>query len=182
MDIEYKLCKRFQKYKNYFRLLLVQTDSYQNKKYINLKEKFNESMYNFHKYNLKLITYKKKDIQFKIGLIGYDGKLKKIYKNFSKKQILDNIKSMPMGEKESKIKNKGLSLYEDYNPKTTLKGLGFKDEKTALYTIKAIKDKPVKYQKSVIITMYNRAKYHPNQTENMRKAMNIFHKWIKNKK
>lgn len=182
MDIEYKQCKRFQKYKNYFRLLLVQTDSYQNKKYINLKEKFNKSMYNFHKYNLKLITYKKKDIQFKIGLIGYDGKLKKIYKNFNKKKILDNIKSMPMGEKESKIKNKGLSLYENYNPKTTLKGLGFKDEKTALHTIEAIKDKPIKYQKSVIITMYNRAKYHPNQTVDMRKAMKIFDRWIKNKK
>lgn len=182
MDIKYKSCKRFIKYKNYFRLLLVQTDSYQNKKYINLKEKFNESMYNFHKYNLKLVTYKKKDIQFKIVLIGYDGKLKKIYKNFSKKQILDNIKSMPMGEKESKTKNKGLSLYEDYNPKTTLKGLGFKDEKTALHTIEVIKDKPVKYQKSVVITMYNRAKYHPNQTENMRKAMKIFDKWMKNKK
>ena len=177
MDIEYKLVKDFKNIK-LFRLLLVQTDSctkvYQSKKN-------SMKICILYKYKLKLIAIKK-DIQFKIGLIGYDGKLKKKYKNFSKKQILDNIKSMPMGEKESKIKNKGLSLYENYNPKTTLKGLGFKDEKTALHTIEAIKEKPIKYQKSVIITMYNRAKYHPNQTEDMRKAMKIFNKWIKNKR
>ena len=36
---------------------------------------------------------------------------------------------MPLGH----LKNKNLinlSLYEDYNPKTTIKGLGFKDKKT----------------------------------------------------
>ena len=87
-----------------------------------------------------------------------------------------------MGKIESKLKinKKGLSLYEDYNPKTTVKGLGFKDEKTAIQTIKLIKNKPLNYQKNVINTMYYRAKYHPNQTQNMRKAMKIFKKWLNN--
>ena len=28
--------------------------------------------------------------------------------------------------------------------------------------------------------MYNRAKYHPYQTEDMKKAMKVFEKWLKN--
>ena len=37
------------------------------------------------------------------------------------------------------------------------------------------------YQKQVVNTMYNRAKYHPKQTNNMREAMKIFSIWLKNK-
>ena len=57
-------------------------------------------------------------------------------------------------------------------------GTGFKNEETALKTIKLIKDKPKKYQFSVIQTMYNRAKYHPHQTNDMKKAMKIYKKWL----
>ena len=34
------------------------------------------------------------------------------------------------------------------------------------------------YQKQVVNTMYNRAKYHPYQTEDMREAMKVFEKWL----
>jgi hypothetical protein len=34
----------------------------------------------------------------------------------------------------------------------------------------------------VVNTMYNRAKYHANQTDGMRDAMKIFKKWLNNKK
>lgn len=182
MDANYKKCKRYLKYKNSFRLLLVQTPDYENKEYLKLKNSYDTNMYNYHKFNIKLIPYKKKIYKFKIGLIGYDGTLKKIYHRFNKSKIINDIKSMPIGELESKVNKKRLSLYEDYNPKTTIKGLGFKNEKTALNTIEIIKNKPIKYQKSVINTMYYRAKHHPKQTKDMKKAMIIFKRWINNKK
>lgn len=180
MDANYEKCKRYLKHKNSFRLLLVQTPNYDYVEYIKLKNEYDKNMYDFHKYNIKLITYKNKNYDFKIGLVGYDGELKKVYKKFNKLKIIGDIKKMPIGEKESKVNKKALSLYEDYNPKTTVKGLGFKDEKTAIQTIKLIKNKPLNYQKNVINTMYYRAKYHPNQTQNMRKAMKIFKKWLNN--
>lgn len=179
MDVEFKKCKRYLKYKNSYRLLLIQTPEYDNKDYLKLKKSYDENMYNYHKFNIKLITYKNKKYSFKIGLIGYDGNLKKVYYYFSKSNIINNIKSMPIGEKEAKLNKKGLSLYEDYNPSSTLQGLGFKDKQTALNTIKKIKDKPIKYQKSVINTMLYRAKYHPHQTQEMKEAIKIFEKWIK---
>jgi hypothetical protein len=72
-----------------------------------------------------------------------------------------------------------MSLYEDKHPKTSLKGTGYKDEKKALETINMIKNKNIVYQFQIINTMYNRAKYHSNQTVNMRKAMKIFKIWLK---
>jgi hypothetical protein len=72
-------------------------------------------------------------------------------------------------------KNK-LSLYADYNPKTTIKGLGFKNKEKALYTIDKIKNKSIEYQKRVIITMINRAKYHPYKNNDMKEAIKIFKK------
>lgn len=35
------------------------------------------------------------------------------------------------------------------------------------------------YQKQVVITMYNRAKYHPHQTQTMLEAMKIYSQWMK---
>ena len=46
--------------------------------------------------------------------------------------------------------------------------------KKALYTINKIKDKDIKYQKNIIITMLNRAKYHPYKTKEMNDAIDIF--------
>lgn len=179
MDANYEKCKRYLKHKNSFRLLLVQTPNYDYVEYTKLKNEYNKNMYNFHKYNIKLITYKNKNYDFKIGLVGYDGELKKVYKKFNKLKIIEDIKKMPIGEKESKINKKALSLYEDYNPKTTMKGLGFKNKETALLTIEKIKTRPLKYQKSVINTMLYRSTYHPSQTKEMRDAMKIFKKWKK---
>tara|TARA_B100000925_G_scaffold193020_1_gene146071 strand:+ start:378 stop:629 length:252 start_codon:yes stop_codon:yes gene_type:complete len=73
-------------------------------------------------------------------------------------------------------------LYTDKNPKTTIKGLGFKDEKKAKDTLKKIKKKSLTYQKQVVITMYYRAKYHPHKNSEMKKAMLVFEKWMKKNK
>jgi len=72
-----------------------------------------------------------------------------------------------------------MELYSNLHPKTTMKGTGFKNEKKALETIEIIKYRSPKYQFDVINTMYNRARYHPNQTIEMRKAMKIFKDWMK---
>jgi len=80
------------------------------------------------------------------------------------------------------MKKINTSLYEDTHPKTSTKGTGFKDKQKALDTLKIIKDRDIVYQKQVVNTMYNRAKYHPNQTKEMKDAMKVFAKWLdKNK-
>ncbi len=70
------------------------------------------------------------------------------------------------------------SLYEDKHPKSSTKGTGFKDKQKALETLKIIQNRDIIYQKKVVNTMYNRAKYHPHQTDGMREAMKIFNKWL----
>ena len=74
--------------------------------------------------------------------------------------------------------NSKSKLYTDEHPKLSTKGTGFKDEKIALNTIKIISARSLKYQFDVVNTMYNRAKYHPNQTPDMLKAMVIFKRWL----
>lgn len=72
-----------------------------------------------------------------------------------------------------------MDLYSNRHPNRTMKGTGFKDKKTALKTLKLIRFRSPTYQFNVINTMYNRAKYHPHQTSEMRDAMEIFADWIK---
>ena len=56
---------------------------------------------------------------------------------------------------------------------------GFANSVIAKQTLSNIAHLDVTYQKQVVITMYNRAKYHPYQTPDMQKAMSIFAKWLK---
>lgn len=74
--------------------------------------------------------------------------------------------------------SKKAELYNDLHHETSLKNTGFKDEKKAINTINLIKSRSLKYQFDVINTMYFRAKYHPNRTSSMEKAMRIFKKWL----
>ena len=70
------------------------------------------------------------------------------------------------------------SLYEDKHPKKSLKGTGYANKEKALKTLELIKDFNLTYQKQVVITMYNRAKYHKYQTKNMIDAMKVYKKWL----
>ena len=80
-------------------------------------------------------------------------------------------------------KNKiNTSLYEDKHPESSTKGTGFKNKQKALDTLEIIKNRDLKYQKQVVNTMYNRAKYHPYQTQDMKEAMKIFSSWLKKNK
>ena len=56
---------------------------------------------------------------------------------------------------------------------------GFSNKKIAKQTIKNIEKYDKNYQKQVVITMYNRAKFHPYRTKFMVEAMNIFSNWMK---
>lgn len=71
-----------------------------------------------------------------------------------------------------------MSLYSDNHPLTSLKNTGFKNSALALQTIKLVSKRSLKYQYDVINTMYNRAKYHPYQTNEILKAMKIFYTWL----
>jgi hypothetical protein len=72
-----------------------------------------------------------------------------------------------------------MELYSNRHPNRTMKGTGFKDEKTAHKTIQLIRFRSLAYQFNVINTMLNRAKYHPYKTTNMLSAMKVFSSWLK---
>ena len=127
---------------------------------------------------------KKTSNNFAIELFGFDGTKKQTFQNFDSRKIFKIIDKMPMSKvlKNKKIKLLNLSLFSDYNPKTTTYGLGFKNKEKALYTVKAIKKRNLKYQVNVIATMLGRAKKHPYKTKNMRDAIKVFSLWMKNYK
>ena len=129
---------------------------------------------------IKLIS-KKVDNNFSIELFGFDGIKKRAFKSFDSKKIFKIVDKMPMSKvlKNKKIKPLNLSLFSDYNPKTTTKGLGFKNKEKALYTINTIKNRSPKYQVNVIATMLGRAKNHPNKTRDMNDAIKLFSEWMK---
>ena len=171
------------KYRWKCRILLVKTPDYKNQKYKKAKELYQKDIKHFHKRVIKLVT-KKIGKNFLIELFGFDGTKKQTFKNFDSRKIFKNIDQMPMSKilKNKKIKPLNLSLFSDYNPKTTTYGLGFKNKEKALYTVKAIKKRDLKYQVNVIATMLGRAKKHPYKTKNMNAAIKVFSSWIKNYK
>ena len=157
------------------RIILVQTPSYKDQRYIKAKETFQKHIQRFHKRCTKMLSQLADD--FTVKLIGFDGTTKKTYPKLDAKAIIQAIDRMPMGDTRC-----NLSLYADYNPKTTTPGLGFKDKAKAEYTLKKIKGRSEKYQVSVVNTMLGRAKNHPNQTPDMREAIQVFEKWLKQRK
>ena len=171
------------KYRWKCRVLLVKTPDYKNLKYKKAKELYQKDIKYFHKRIIKLIS-KKTGKDFSIELFGFDGMKKQTFKNFVSRKIFKKVDQMPMSKilNNKKIKPLNLSLFSDYNPKTTTYGLGFKDKEKALYTVKAIKNRDLKYQVNVIATMLGRAKKHPHKTKNMNEAIKVFSLWMKNYK
>ena len=168
------------KYKWKCRILLLNTTCYRDNNYKRCKELYQKYIKDFHKRHIKLISNRKKGLKFSIKLIGYDGYLKKEFDTLVPKEIFGLIDSMPMSRdfKSSEIQPLNLSLYSDYKPETTLKGLGFKNKDKAIYTLKAIKGRDNKYQVNVVSTMLGRAKKHPNKTSDMDDAIMVFEKWL----
>ena len=185
------------KYEWKARLLLIETPSYTDKSYIEAKDTYQKFIKDFHKRYLKLITNRNKEFQFNVKLVGFDGTVKKEFKELKDTTATDIIKivdDMPFSKilenkekykkeyqeivKNKKFKPINLSLFSDYNKENTVKGLGFKNKEKAIHTLNVIKDKPIKYQVSVVTTMIGRAKNHPNKTKDMEEALKIFEKWL----
>ena len=165
-----------EKYKWKSRILLVNTPNFKDKSYKKIKKIYQSKIKEFHKRYVKLICKSNKNKNFSINLIGFNGKSKKVVNNLNYKQVFQIIDKMPLNKK---IKPINLSLYSDYNPKTTTHGLGFKNKEKALFTIKTIKNRPIKYQVNVVSTMLGRAKNHPNKTKDMEGAIKVFGNWMK---
>ena len=165
-----------EKYKWKSRILFVSTPNYKEKKYLNVKKIYQEKIKEFHKRYIKLICKNDKKNNFSIELIEFNGELKKKLDKLDYKVVFKTFNKMPLS---NKIKPINLSLFSDYNPKTTTKGLGFKNKEKALYTINTIKNRSTKYQVNVIATMLGRAKNHPNKTNDMNDAIKLFSEWMK---
>lgn len=72
-----------------------------------------------------------------------------------------------------------MNLYSNNkHPETNIKGTGYKDIDAVKKTFELISKRSIIYQKSVIITMYNRAKYHKHITDDMKKGMKLMKKWL----
>ena len=164
------------KYKWKSRILLVSTPNFKDRIYLEAKKIYQDKIKDFHKRYVKLICKIDKREKSSIKLIGFDGKSKKMMDKLDYKIMFKIIDKMPLSKKFKPI---NLSLYSDYNPKTTTQGLGFKNKLKALYTIKTIKNRSIKYQVNVIATMLGRAKNHPNKTVDMEHAIKIFSDWMK---
>lgn len=148
------ICSNFKEYNDFIK---------EKNKTINIK--------NFKEREIKVNT-KKGCEEFEFSIAENNNKIVKLYNYVpSFKEI---YKYFPV-KKET---DANYSLYSNDNPDKSL-SVGFKDEKTAKDTIDKIKKKSLGYQMKVILTMYNRAKYHPHQTPDMKKAMKIFNNWLK---
>ena len=165
-----------EKYKWKSRILFVSTPNYKEKKYLNVKKIYQKKIKEFHKRYIKLICKTDKKNNFSIDLIEFNGKSKKKLDKLDYKLVFKTFNKMPLS---NKIKPINLSLFSDYNPKTTTKGLGFRNKEKALYTINTIKNRSTKYQVNVIATMLGRAKNHPNKTNDMNDAIKLFSEWMK---
>ena len=171
------------KYKWKCRILLIKTPNYKHPQYLKVKHLYQKEIKQFHKRVIKLISKITKN-QFSIDLIGFDGNKKETFKSLECRKLFKIVDKMPMSKvlKNKKIKPLNLSLFSDYNPKTTTKGLGFKDKEKAIHTIETIKNRDLKYQVNVIATMLGRAKKHPHKTKNMNDAIKVFNSWMKDYK
>ena len=165
-----------EKYKWKSRILLVFTPNFKAKSYQKVKKIYQSKIKQFHKRYVKLICRTNKNKTFSVNLIGFDGQIKKVMNDLNYKLIFQIIDKMPL---EKKIKPINLSLYSDYNPKTTTNGLGFKNKEKDLFAIGKIKNRSTKYQVNVVSTMLGRAKNHPNKTKDMDGAIKVFDDWMK---
>ena len=142
----------FKKYLWKCRLLVFNTPNYSHPEYKKSKDLYQKDIKGFHKRYLKLVTKLDKSKKFKVTLIGFDGTIKIELDKIYTKKIFEIVDKMPMNKliKDKKFKPLNLSLFSDYKPETTLKGLGYKDKEKALFTVSAIKKRPIKYQVNVL--------------------------------
>jgi len=102
-------------------------------------------------------------------------KVLKITKPKSKKEHVSLAKKVQRGV--------NISLYSgNKQPKMSVQGTGFGSSQRAKDTLKICSRdcRDLTHQKQVVLTMFNRAKFHPNQSQGMRDAMKVFKPWMEN--
>ena len=65
------------------------------------------------------------------------------------------------------------------NPSKKTLGTGYGSKEKAIETLKIIKSVPKVKQTQIVVTMFNRAKFHKFRNKNMEAAMRIFSIWMK---
>lgn len=65
------------------------------------------------------------------------------------------------------------------DPSKKTLGTGYGSKEKAIETLKIIKSVPKVKQTQIVVTMFNRAKFHKYRTKNMDAAMRIFSIWMK---
>ncbi len=66
-------------------------------------------------------------------------------------------------------------------PNKSVKGTGYGSKEKAFKTLSIIKREPLVKQKQIVITMYNRAKFHKHRTKKMNEAMKVYEPWMRKK-
>ena len=90
-----------------------------------------------------------------------------------------SLKSKGKRVKSPKYKRDG-SLFSNTKKKKKSYFTGYGTAEKAKKMLRSIKRLPEGKQNQLVNSMYNRAKYHANQTDDMRKAMKVFKKFLKN--
>lgn len=145
-------------------------DNLEYQKYIKDKNKTN-TIKNIKQRDIQIKT--KNCDNFELRIVGKNKRILKSYNYFPTFEKL--YKYYPI-IKEDDV---NYSLYSNDNYGKSV-DVGFKNEEVAINSINKIKNKNNIYQLRVIQTLYNRAKYHPHQTNDMKKAMKVFKKWLNN--
>ena len=65
------------------------------------------------------------------------------------------------------------------NPSKKTLGTGYGSREKAIETLEIIKKVPKVKQTQIIVTMFNRAKFHKYRTKDMEAAMRVFSEWMK---
>lgn len=76
--------------------------------------------------------------------------------------------------KSPKYKRDGSLFSNNKRKKSYFSGYG-----TEQKALKSIRKLPLGKQNQIVNTMYNRAKFHVHQTDDMRKAIKVFKNWMK---
>jgi hypothetical protein len=166
---------------NKFRKLVIKysLDRIEKKNKIKILIKGYKKELDEHHVKIKFIENKQRDELFSVELFGYDGTLKyKTNKINCIEYIIELIDKMPMGDEELTERIKSIEIYTNAHKGNTIKGLGYKNKEVALKSIELVKSYSKEKQFRIINILYQRAKYHPYPTSEIKDAMKVFKKWL----
>jgi hypothetical protein len=121
---------------------------------------------------------KKYCLSTSIKNMGFSQKASCKAQGFLKRTSKKNKGKYVISPKYKRKRSNDGSLFSNSKRKLRSK-IGYGNAKRARETLRNIKKFDRSYQKQIVNTMYNRAKYHANQTKDMKDVMKVFKKWLK---